>query len=59
MKFKGGHFAVGAPLAEFKGGTVTRCPPRSAAYDAHMVMHTYSVKLDPRSELHRCILTFL
>ena len=23
MKFKGGHFAIGAPLAEFKGA---RCP---------------------------------
>ena len=32
MKFKGGHFAIGAPLAEFKGGPVPRCPPRSAAY---------------------------
>ena len=27
MKFKEGHFAIGAPLAEFKGGTEPRCPP--------------------------------
>ena len=32
MKFKGGHFAIGAPLAEFKGGHGAPVPPRSAAY---------------------------
>ena len=33
MKFKGGHFAIGAPLAEFKGGGHgAPVPPRSAAY---------------------------
>ena len=37
MKFKGGHFAIGAPLAEFKGA---RCPgaPRSAAYAGRPVV---------------------
>ena len=33
MKFEGGHFAIGAPLAEFKGGHGAPVPPpRSAAY---------------------------
>ena len=27
MKFKGGHFAIGAPLAEFKGGHGAPVPP--------------------------------